>query len=90
MTDFLRIKKLESIANSVLWWAFTGLLGLVTAGMAWWVKNIWSMVSSQQQQISALNLELARNYVPRAELQSSFERIFNKLDEILSDQNRGR
>lgn len=77
-----------AIPNSLLWWAFTGLLTLVLLGMTWWVKNIWTMVTSQQAQISALNLELARNYVPRAELQATFERIFKKLDEILADQHR--
>lgn len=78
-----------AIPGAFLWWAFTGLLALVLAGMTWWVKNIWAMVTSQQAQISALNLELARNYVPRAELQSTFERIFKKLDEILTD-HRGK
>lgn len=59
------------------------LLGLITAGIGWWVKNIWAMVIEQQKQITSLNLELAKNYVPRQELQSTFDRIFEKLDELL-------
>lgn len=58
------------------------LLGLVIGGVSWWVKNIWDMVISQQQQISALNLELAKNYATRAEFQSAVDKIFDKLDEI--------
>jgi len=58
------------------------LLGLVIAGVGWWVKNIWAMVISQQEQISKLNLELAKNYATRAEFQATVDKIFEKLDEI--------
>lgn len=58
------------------------LLGIVLAGIAWWVKTIWEMVISQQRQIAELALKIAENYVPRAELQDTFKRIFEKLDEI--------
>lgn len=69
------------------------LLGLVIAGVSWWVKNIWAMVVAQQdahnkavlefqKQVSNLTLELARDYVPRKELQDTFKRIFDKLEEI--------
>lgn len=68
--------------DDILWWAVTGLLGLVLMGMTWWVKNIWAMVIMQGAQIQTLNIELAKNYVPRAELQATFERIFNMLGEI--------
>ena len=63
------------------------LAGLVFAFLSWWSANIWASVQSGQTQISALTVELAKNYVPRAELQSQFERLFAKLDEI---QKQGR
>lgn len=63
----------------------TTLLGIVLAGVSWWVKNLWAMVVAQQVQITALQVELARGYMPRAELQDTLTRIFNKLDEIQSE-----
>lgn len=61
------------------------LLGIVTAFVVWWVRNIWTMVLGQQLQITALHLKLVENYVPRGELQEMFTRIFTKLDEIQRD-----
>jgi hypothetical protein len=56
--------------------------GIVMGVFGWWCNNIWQTVQSQQQQITQLNVELAKNYVPRVELQQSFDRIFSKLDAI--------
>lgn len=58
------------------------LLAIVLAGVSWWVKNIWAMVTAQQAVIALLQVELARNYAPRQELANQFERINHKLDEI--------
>lgn len=58
------------------------LAGILLASIGWWTNNIWTAVQSTQQQITAVNVELAKNYAPRAELQSQFDRIFTKLDEI--------
>jgi hypothetical protein len=60
----------------------TALLGIVLAGVGWWVKTIWAMVVAQQVQITTLQVELARSYMPRAELQDTLKRLFDKLDEI--------
>lgn len=68
--------------------AVSVLIGLVTAGVGWWVKNIWSMVIAQQTQITTLQVELAKNYIPRAEMQDTLKRIFDKLDEIQKAQQR--
>lgn len=58
------------------------LLAIVIAGVGWWVNNLWAMLRSQQDQITQLSIKLSENYVPRVELQESFKRIFEKLDEI--------
>lgn len=67
-----------------------GLFALVIAGFSWWAKTMWAMISSQQQQITELNIELAKNYVPRAELQDTFKQIFQKLDDIQKEIKGGR
>lgn len=58
------------------------LLGSIGAGIGWWVNNMWAMVKMLQQDISALHIKLAENYVPRAELEQKLTRILDTLDEI--------
>jgi hypothetical protein len=65
------------------------ILGAVLlAGVGWWLNNLWAMVKSLQEQISTVHVKLVENYVPRAEMQEAFERIFNKLDEIQRELKR--
>jgi len=59
------------------------ILGAVLlAGVGWWLNNLWSMVKSLQEQVSAVHVKLVEHYVPRSELVNTFQRIFEKLDEI--------
>lgn len=67
----------------------TSLVGFITAGIWLWVNNLWSMVRNQQEEINALSVDLAKNYVPRAELQRTFDAIFIKLEEIYREMPRG-
>lgn len=60
----------------------SGLMAILGVAVAWWVNNIWAMVKAQQEEISKLHIELVQNYVPRLELQKTFERMFDKLDQI--------
>lgn len=85
--------------NSTAMFVFEMLLGLITAGVGWWVRNTWAMlievqkshnetVLAFQKQISDINLQLARDYIPRKELQETLTRIFDTLEEI-KDGMRG-
>lgn len=58
------------------------LIGIAGTGVAWWVKTMWGMVRSQQEQITALNLKLAENYVPKSELEKTFNKLFDGMEEI--------
>jgi hypothetical protein len=60
----------------------SGLFAIVGTCVMWWVNTIWSMVKSQQEQISNLNIKLAEHYVPRQELDKNFSRIFDELKGI--------
>lgn len=62
------------------------LAGIVMAFICWWCNNIWNAVQAQQQQITQLNVELARNYVPRIELQARFDKIDAQLEHIIQNQ----
>jgi hypothetical protein len=70
--------------------AVVTLTTLAGSGVAWWVSTIWGMVKTLQTQVSSLHVELAKNYAPRAELQSSFDRIFDKLDQIQKELHEAR
>lgn len=58
------------------------LAGIVFAFLGWWSNNIWQAVQTMQGQVTQLNVELARNYAPRLEMQGNFDRIYSKLDQI--------
>jgi hypothetical protein len=61
---------------------FNVLFGVIGAAGMWWVNVIWSRQNDQQKEIGALNIKLAEGYATRTELQPTFDRIFDKLDEI--------
>lgn len=77
------------------------LVGLVTACLGWWVNGVSKMLNEQQKahndtvlqfqkQISDINLQLARDYMPRKELQETLTRIFISLEEIKDSMRTAR
>jgi hypothetical protein len=45
-------------------------------------NTVWSIVQTQQQQLTQLNIELAKNYMPRVELQQQLDRMTTQLERI--------
>ena len=79
----------------------TVLIGIVLAGVSWWVKNIWQQVVDLQKahnaqalatqaQVTKLSLKLAEHYPSRAELDPKFEKLFDKLEEIQREMRVAR
>lgn len=58
------------------------LFSVIGACVLWWVNTIWSLVKGQQEQISALSLKMVEAYVPRVELEKTFDRLFEALNKI--------
>jgi hypothetical protein len=58
---------------------------VLLAGAGWWLNNLWQMVKSLQEQLSAIHVKLVEQYMPRVEMQNVLNRIFEKLDEIQKD-----
>lgn len=58
------------------------LLGLVLAVFGWMGNTLWTMFQTQQQQFAQLSLELAKNYMPRVELQQQLDRMASQLERI--------
>lgn len=61
---------------------FASLCGIIGSFVAWWVGTIWSDVKSQKKEIADLQIKLIEGYVPRAELEKTFARLFDAIDEI--------
>lgn len=64
------------------------LVGGGAAVFGWVVNALWGMVKTLQTDISSLHIELAKNYVPRAELEARLTRIQDTLDEIRDEIRR--
>ena len=60
-----------------------GLIATLFTLIGWFGNMVWHMVGQQQQVLTNVQLELARNYVPRVELQERLKTIDAKLDELL-------
>lgn len=67
---------------------FGVLAAIIGFCITWWVNNIWSMVKVLQTDVSSLHVELAGSYVKRQELQATFDRIFDALDDIRKEVSR--
>lgn len=57
-------------------------LSLVVMGVGGWVTNIGKRVTVQEHAVAKLQVDVARDYMPRADTERMFERVFDKLDEI--------
>lgn len=64
------------------------LLGVALAVIGWWLNTVWQTLKGLQEQVSAVHVKLVEHYAPRAELQHTFERIFEKLDQIQRGMQR--
>jgi preprotein translocase subunit Sec63 len=59
-----------------------GLAVVLGAFIAWWVNRLWNMTTTLQKQHSDMAVKLAEGYVPRAELENTFRRLLDSLDDI--------
>ena len=60
---------------------FTGLLGIILAGVAWWTKTVWAMSVEQQKAINLLHVKFGE-YANRTEIDSKLNDIFEQLREL--------
>jgi len=66
------------------------LAAVVFAFICWWCNNIWNAVQAQQQQITLLTVQLAKDYVPRIELQARFDKFDAQLEHIIQNQKEAK
>ncbi len=65
------------------------IIGIVGAGMGWWVKTMWDAMRELQRadsqlvdKVSAIEVLVAGQYVRRDEIEKLFSAVFAKLDRI--------
>lgn len=63
-------------------------VGAVVTAITWFVRTVFSGQKEQREKIAKLEVELAKSYVPREEIESRFDRIqesvekrFDRLEE---------
>jgi hypothetical protein len=64
------------------------LVAIMLAVFGWMGNTVWSIVQTQQQQLTQLNIELAKNYMPRVELQQQLDRMTSAACSSIDQQTR--
>ena len=61
--------------------------GAVLVAVGWWCKEIWDSVKTLKEDIKQIEIDLPKNYVSKADIESrldkidaTLERIFDKLE----------
>lgn len=67
---------------NVMYGLFSFMGMIIVGGLSWAITNLFQMVRGNKEAIHALDIKIEGNYVPRPELQATFQRFGDKLDEI--------
>ena len=66
---------------------FNFIGGAILVAVGWWCKEIWNSVKSLKEDIREIEVDLPKNYVSKADIESrldkidaTLERIFDKLE----------
>ena len=66
---------------------FNFIGGAILIAVGWWCKEIWNSVKSLKEDIRAIEVDLPKHYVSKADIESrldkidaTLERIFDKLE----------
>lgn len=62
--------------------AFNILIGVVIAGAAWWMKEIWSALSRLRDDMHELEVDLPSNYLKKEDFNDAMKTLNDKLDKI--------
>lgn len=73
---------MEQAAINAVFGLVTGLAGLVLAIVGYWAKRADSRTDTLEKALSDFKLEVTRDYVPRDQLEKTFERLFNGIENI--------
>lgn len=67
---------------STIAWLLNGLIGAVCLGLGWFANVLWNAVQELKNDLAALKVELARDYIPYNRLKDAMEPVMDALAEI--------
>ena len=56
--------------------------GAILCAVGWWCREIWDSVKTLKNSLQDVEVDLAKNYVSKAEINSRLDRIDNILEKI--------
>lgn len=63
-------------------WIINGLTAVASALVGWFAKVLWNAVQELKQDLAALRVEIAKDYIPYNRLKDAMEPIMDALSEI--------
>lgn len=60
----------------------TYVLGIALAMVSWWCKTLWSDLKAVTNKTNKVEMSLAKDYVPRTELEKAFDGLKAELKNI--------
>lgn len=63
-------------------WLVDGLLVLLAGVGGWFMRQLWDIVKRLQNELAALEVRIAKEYVPYDRLQDALKPIMDSLSEI--------
>ena len=61
---------------------FNFIGGAILVAVGWWCKEIWDSVKALKEDIKAIEIDLPKNYVSRAHIESRLDKIDTTLERI--------
>ena len=63
-------------------WLINTLLTLASSVFGWFLRVLYDAQNRIEATVKELEINLAQNYMPRADIEGKIDRIFEKLDRI--------
>lgn len=61
--------------------------GAVLVAVGWWCKEIWDSVKKLKDDLKAIEIDLPKNYVSKADIENRFDKIDATLERLFDRLN---
>lgn len=61
--------------------------GAILVAVGWWCKEIWESVKALKADIKAIEIDLPKNYVSKADIENRFDKIDATLERLFDRLN---
>jgi hypothetical protein len=66
---------------------FNFIGGAVLVAVGWWCKEIWDSVKKLKDDLKAIEIDLPKNYVSKADIENRFDKIDATLERLFDRLN---